>query len=120
MPSTQAYGGSLVGLIQLRNGKLGVCLSPVFGAVFAAILMMVFSGQLIHGSLFPEFTAERKDEGWTFISFLYWWKPTQATDVAKVLVWAFLAGFAEQFVPDVLDRLLAQSEETPKTSPPLG
>lgn len=31
--------------------------------------------------------------------------PATGGDYAKVLVWAFIAGFFEQLVPDVLDRV---------------
>ena len=34
------------------------------------------------------------------------WGPDAAQDYAKVLVWGFVAGFAERFVPDTLQRLV--------------
>jgi len=31
-------------------------------------------------------------------------------DSAKAIVWAFIAGFSEQFVPNILDKLAQQGE----------
>jgi hypothetical protein len=34
--------------------------------------------------------------------------PGGVADYAKIIVWSFVAGFAERFVPDFLDRLVNQ------------
>ncbi len=36
-----------------------------------------------------------------------------ASDFFKLLIWAFVAGFAERFVPDVLDRVVARGRDAP-------
>jgi len=36
--------------------------------------------------------------------------PASAFDFAKLLVWCFIAGFAERFVPNVLNRLVGQAD----------
>ena len=38
--------------------------------------------------------------------------PATGTDFGKLLVWAFLAGFAERLVPDLLDRLRNNSKNS--------
>ena len=45
----------------------------------------------------------------TFIEQL---QPENTLDWGKLLVWSFIAGFAERFVPDTLDRLIARSEQS--------
>ena len=51
------------------------------------------------------------DEPITLVDFLYNLHPITQKDYAALLIWSFLAGFAEQFVPDTLDRLAAQGNK---------
>lgn len=79
--------------------------SCLLGGIFAVILEYVFIGGFLQGSLFPEFKSADK--------------PGAVPDVltlavmAKVVIFSFLAGFAERLVPDALDRLVAASREHP-------
>ncbi len=47
----------------------------------------------------------------SLVDFLYNLHPITQKDYAALLIWSFLAGFAEQFVPDALDRLAAQGKK---------
>ncbi len=40
-----------------------------------------------------------------------------SADFFKLLIWAFIAGFAERFVPDMLDRVVARAKGGETTSP---
>ncbi len=78
------------------------------GAIAAAALYLIFAAGILQGALFPHFTCQVKgdDTCGTLTLFMKSWGPNAAQDYAKVLVWGFVAGFAERFVPDTLQRLV--------------
>jgi hypothetical protein len=64
----------------------------------------MFMAAFLKGPVFPEFNVS-KDGGLPFFHFTWNTLPTTSEEYAKLLIWAFVAGFAERFVPDSLDRL---------------
>jgi hypothetical protein len=79
---------------------------PLVGAISAAVLYVVFAGQIISGALFPEFACAPKGNGCTeFVAFLDNWSPKNPQDFAKAIVWGFMAGFSERLVPDILNKV---------------
>ena len=115
--SVSNRGESMLDLIGLHQ-ITGIYLPPVTGAVFAAVLFMMFAGGLISGKIFPEISTPLvvAANGMTPDSFAQNTGPAMGQDWAKLLVWSFIAGFAERFVPDALDRLIAQLSEKKKPS----
>ena len=89
----------------LRSDRSSLVAKPLFGAVFALVLYLLFLGGIVSGSLFPAPSLGPNNIQVNFQSFLtgaVWAVPG---DFAKLLVWCFIAGFAERFVPDILGRL---------------
>jgi len=81
-------------LMSLRLGGIGVIVALLSGWVFAMLVGFILQAGFISlGDLVPKFEKYGVLE------------PVEAVDSAKLLVFAFVAGFAERFVPDVIDRL---------------
>ena len=92
---------------------------PLVGAIASTTLYVIFASGLVEGDLFPVFhlsTANPRPD--PFENFIYNWQPVAPADYAKAIVWAFIAGFSERFVPDMLERLSnkqAEPKDTKKT-----
>ena len=46
-----------------------------------------------------------------FHGFVTNWMPKDAAANAKAIVWGFIAGFSERFVPNILNRLATDKEK---------
>ena len=100
-------------LTALAYGKIGITMSLFFGLVFSLVLMLIFYGNLpkavfsdMATSIFPSLPLTwPSGESCTSCVFGMKSVPGQGREFGKLLLWSFLAGFAEQLVPDALDRL---------------
>jgi hypothetical protein len=107
--STPTGGDPLISILEVQNGAFSLYLAPVSGAIFAVLLYLIFLGKLVSGVIFPE----------NLTHFHLWWgqvhlaavPPPAPEDYAKLVVWSFIAGFAERFVPDTLDRLVNRARD---------
>jgi hypothetical protein len=80
--------------------------------VFAFILYLMVIGGLIGGDMFPKFVGAtlENDAKWDMKEFLTGIDPAGYKDIAKLLVWSFIAGYAEKFVPNAVGRVIKASE----------
>jgi hypothetical protein len=124
-------GDPILSIAELSNSRFSVYLAPISGAVFAALLYVIFIGGLLKGPLFPEISSPSgsceimtaSGQGAkgqldvkcltieTFSDFVRNTAPASGKDFAILLVWSFIAGFAERFVPDTIDRLVTKANE---------
>jgi hypothetical protein len=109
--SVPSDGDPLVSIFEIENGKFSIYLAPVSGAIFALVLLALFMGGLVSGQLFPEFS----NGGLKYYINKFSWSSDSGGYIgsmgyAKLMVWSFIAGFAERFVPDTLDRLVAKAQ----------
>jgi hypothetical protein len=109
LQSLPSYGESLSDLVEL-SGRMTVRFTPIIGGVFAIVLFLIFASGLASGTLFPKMpdSATLHD----IRGFIEDLEPASTAEWGKLLVWSFIAGFAERFVPDTLDRLIARSEQS--------
>jgi hypothetical protein len=105
-------GDPVMSIFELNHGRVSIYLSPIVGAVFALILYLLFIGKFLEGAIFPTMTSAGGpfSLGMTLHDFTQATGPTAGTEYAKLLVWSFVAGFAEALVPDTLDRLTAKAK----------
>jgi hypothetical protein len=106
-------------LTALAYGKIGISISLLFGVVFSLVLLLVFYGGLAEQLFNPKLTGlvvpslpltwagDQTCAGTCFFGL----NPDSAGNFGKLMVWSFLAGFAEQLVPDALNRLTTKALE---------
>lgn len=103
LQSSRSHSLPLLDRIELETEQFSIYLAPVSGAIFAAVLYFLFMGHYLQGSLFPDVSL-------TGIA--------SPLNFGGLVVWSFLAGFAERLVPDVLTRLVSRSGATEDKTPP--
>lgn len=141
--SAPTEGDALFNLAALTNGWRGVSLSPLYGAIFAALLFVLFAAGVLEGSVFPKIEtvgSEKTQPAVTTVTapatatetaaavatptpnetqragvlqvkdFLKETGPKDGVSFALLMIWSFIAGFAERLVPDTLNRLVAKTE----------
>jgi hypothetical protein len=96
----------------LKKGLVLNCfLSMAEGMVAAGIIYLLFTSELLQGTLFPTFKEPVGESAGNVVTYLFFYLPAGPTDLPKLLVWAFIAGFAERLVPDKLNLLAGAAND---------
>ena len=89
--------------------------------VFAMLLHLIFMTGLLEGHLFPEYSRS-DDEFIDMANFVLIVDPKTYADAAKIVVWSFIAGYSERFVPNLIarlaDRASRQSQDSVESKKP--
>lgn len=104
--------------LDLRYDRLNIYLAPAYGSIFSVVLLLFFSSHLLTGEIFPaihtmdeELADSTETVAELMMNFVVNTYPATGADCAKLIIWSFIAGFAEKFVPDTLDRLVTRGEK---------
>jgi hypothetical protein len=133
-------GDALYNLAALSHGWKGISLSPLYGGIFAMLLYVLFTAGILQGSVFPRIvplnvasatpaeskspapsplpspspaaTSSSSAQSLPFSNT----GPEDGRAYALVVIWSFLAGFAERLVPDTLNRLVTKNQSIQGTN----
>jgi hypothetical protein len=98
-------------LAQLDNKviTLQIYVSMLIAGILGFVMYGLCVSGLLEGVLFPKFTnANLPYEGMQRL--LTSLTPKENIDTAKAILWAFIAGFSERLIPNILDRMVARAE----------
>jgi len=85
-----------------------IYVSPFVGGIFAFVLYIIFMADFVQGPFFPAF--ESGEQPYTsFSDFALLFVPKTNGDVAKAIIWAFIAGFSEGLVPNFISKITNDS-----------
>jgi len=102
LQSTSDGGDPIIGILALHEFNVTLHFPLIAGGVFAVVLYFMIAAKLVEGTLFPDLRDTI---------------PGDATGWGKLFIWSFVAGFAERFVPDTLDRLVNQAQRATAAMP---
>ena len=96
---------------QIRGSvlTLQIYVSMLIAGIFGLVMYGLCLTQLLAGELFPKFSGVSTAYS-GMGAFLTEVTPATNLDIGKMLIWAFVAGFSERLIPNVLDRLASQAE----------
>lgn len=79
----------------------------VIAGILAIVVYGLFLSGLVQGSLFPEFENSTQSYG-GLTQMLLGMAPKTNLDAAKAILWGFIAGFSERFVPNIIDSVIVR------------
>jgi energy-converting hydrogenase Eha subunit C len=100
------------------NAIIQIYITPIVAGLLGWICYAFFLTGMLQGSLFPEFTGT--DQPYANFGSIFDINPKTTIDAAKALLWAFVAGFSEKLIPNILDKLADQIEDEDASSKSSG
>jgi hypothetical protein len=85
---------------------------PMVGIIASVVLYVGFISRLVDGGVFPKMSCKGDGKTCTeLLEVMNDFGPATANDYGKALIWAFIAGFSERLVPDILQSLVVRSQK---------
>lgn len=99
---------------ELQRGAvtLQIYVSLFLSGILGFVAYGLFLSGLLQGELFPKF-ANISGPYVSLEQMLNEMSPEKNIDAAKALFWAFVAGFSERFIPNILDAIVIKAEARP-------
>jgi len=122
--SVSREGDPIHNISELMQNWSRLFLPAISGAIFAVLLYMLVIAGLLEGELFPKFLPEVTKQpepanqlvGTALSDLLQQGRPASRRDYAKLIIWSFIAGFAERYIPDTLSRFISRKEANIKNA----
>lgn len=96
--------GAIAHISQPRVIVTQFYVSLLFSGILGFIAYGLFASSLLQGDLFPKF-KHMEHPYVSLQTLLTLASPATNLDAAKAVIWAFIAGFSERFVPNAIDAL---------------
>lgn len=106
----------LITWLNLEKSSVSVWVAPALGAVFGMVLVLILYAGILKLDFLPDFQqcwwqgADFDPAGCKFGKIEKGGHNLPYADFLKVALWCFIAGWAERFVPDALNRIYAPSQ----------
>ncbi len=96
--------------LQRNSVTVQLYVSLFLSGILGFVAYGLFLSGLLQGELFPKFS--NLDCKYSSLKeLLTSVAPEKNGDAAKALFWAFIAGFSERFIPNILDSIVAKAED---------
>lgn len=130
MQSISEDGDPIYVIQGIRSARFWLLFSPLLGGIFAIVALLFFLSGFLSGSIFPAFhlpgdlpctltppASTPCDQTYMKPAWWFWQHllPIAPMDYAKLILWCFVSGFAERFIPDMIDNLVDRAD-APKSS----
>jgi hypothetical protein len=110
LASLSANPEAIKDLINRPAVTIQMYVSLFVSGILGFVAYGLFLSGLLQGELFPEFESIH-DNYQSLSTLLESVSPKTNLDTAKAIMWAFVAGFSERLIPNILDSLIVKVQK---------